>query len=371
MKRVFSAALLSAVLLLLCACSQAPAGNAASPEKAGSMELQYAEHFNVDYYADGSAVLTLGGRDRFLLLPEGTEPWTELPVIRIPVSQVYVASSSVPDLFLCCGALGSLRFTGTNRESWRLPELQSALEAGTLLYAGKYSMPDYELLLEEGCDLVIENTMILHNPETREKLESLGFPVMVEYSSYESHPLGRVEWIRLYGLLTGHAAEAEAFFEAQSALLQTLVTQEPTEKSIAFFHITSSGSAVVRKSADYVTRMIELAGGHSCFAELPESENALSTTTIQMESFYQQAKDADVLIYNSTVSGDLSGLTDLLEKSSLLADFKAVQNGDVWCTEQSMFQQSSATAGMIRDFRSILTGEAAGLDRLQYLHRLT
>ena len=36
-----------------------------------------------------------------------------------------------------------------------------------------------------------------------------------------------------------------------------------------------------------------------------------------------------------------------------------------------MFQQSSATAGMIRDFRSILTGEAAGLDRLQYLHRLT
>ena len=60
MKRVFSAALLSAVLLLLCACGQAPAGNAASPEKAGSMELQYAEHFNVDYYADGSAVLTLG-----------------------------------------------------------------------------------------------------------------------------------------------------------------------------------------------------------------------------------------------------------------------------------------------------------------------
>ena len=88
MKRVFSAALLSAVLLLLCACSQAPAGNAASPEKAGSMELQYAEHFSVDYYADGSAGLTLGGRDRFLRLPPRAAPCADPSVIRIPVSQV-------------------------------------------------------------------------------------------------------------------------------------------------------------------------------------------------------------------------------------------------------------------------------------------
>ena len=371
MRRLFAAALMSALLFLFCACGQQSADSAAAPEKTGSMDLRYAEHFGVDYYADGSSVLALGDRDRFLLLPDGAEPWTDLPVIQIPVRQVYVASSSVPDLFLRCGAIENLRFTGTNADSWRLPELQDALRDGTLLYDGKYSMPDYELLLEEGCDLVVENTMILHNPETREKLEALGFPVMVEYSSYESHPLGRVEWIRLYGLLTGHAAEADAFFEEQSALLETLVTQESTGKSVAFFHFTSNGAVVVRKSADYVTRMIELAGGRSCFTDLPPSENALSTSTIQMESFYQQAKDADILIYNSTVSGDLVGLSDLLEKSSLLSGFKAVQNGDVWCTEQSMFQQSSATAGMIRDLRSILTGESDGLDRLQYLHRLT
>ena len=32
--------------------------------------------------------------------------------------------------------------------------------------------------------------MIYHNPEVKEKLEEFGIPVLVEHSSYESHPLG-------------------------------------------------------------------------------------------------------------------------------------------------------------------------------------
>ena len=127
---------------------------------------------------------------------------------------------------------------------------------------------------------------------------------------------------------------------------------------------------MVRRSSDYVTKMIELAGGRSPFTELPEEDNALSTVTIQMESFYAQARDADVLIYNSTVSGDLERMQDLLAKSSLFEDFKAVQSGEVWCTEQSMFQQSSATAGMIADIHTILSGEADGRDQLTWLHRI-
>ena len=38
--------------------------------------------------------------------------------------------------------------------------------------------------------------MIYHNPEVKEKLEEFGIPVLVEHSSYESHPLGRTEWVK-------------------------------------------------------------------------------------------------------------------------------------------------------------------------------
>ena len=371
MKRAIILALLLCLLLAGCAASQSAAS---VPEPTGSMEISYAENFSVDYY-DGAAVLTVADADRFLLLEREAEApdWFDgsFPVVRYPLEQVYLASSSVPDLFDALGALDRAAYVSSDRQSWRLGAIVDAMDAGDLLYVGKYRAPDYEALLEEGCDLVVENTMIYHNPAVKEKLEALGFPVLVEYSSYEPHPLGRVEWIKLYGLLTGKLPEAEAFFRTQTEMLAALSVAESTGKTAAFFHIMPNGEVVVRRRADYVTRMIELAGGETAFTNLPEDDTALSAVTIQMESFYTQAKDADVLIYNSTVAGDLPDLNALLEKSPLFAEFRAVQNGNVWCTEQSMFQRTSATAGMIADFHRIFSGEAAGDAQLQYFHRVT
>ena len=363
MKRLLCA--LAALLAFVFAC-----GGVSAEEPTGSMELQYAEHFSVDYYAGGAALLQAGDQT-FLLLPEGAsvpEGLEKLPRISIPVKDFYLASSSVPDLFLQMNALDAVRYTSTDAPSWRIPELREAVETEQIAYIGKYSAPDYEALLIEGCDLAVENTMILHNPATKEKLEALGIPVLIEYSSYEPHPLGRVEWIKLYGLLCGKMNEAEAFFDRQLATYQSVEALEPLHKSAAFFHITANGGVVIRRQADYVTRMIELAGAENAITDLPPSDNALSTVTIQMESFYAQARDADILIYNSTVAGDVTDMESFLSQHPLLKDFKAVKEGNVWCTEMSMFQHSSAAADMIRDIRTAVSGDTG--EDLRYLHRI-
>ena len=344
--------------------------SASAEEPTGSMELQYAENFSVDYYAGGAARLQAQDQD-FLLLPAGApvpEGLEKLPRIAIPVKDFYLASSSVPDLFLQMDALDSLRFTSTDAPSWRIPELRAAVEDEEILYIGKYSAPDYEALLTEGCGLAVENTMILHNPATKEKLEALGIPVLIEYSSYEPHPLGRVEWIRLYGLLCGKQAEADAFFDRQVGTFQSVEGLAPLHKTVAFFHITANGGVVVRRANDYITRMIELAGAENAVTDLPPSDSALSTVTIQMESFYAEARDADVLIYNSTVAGDVTDMDSFLSQYPLLGDFKAVKEGNVWCTEMSMFQRSSAAADMIREFRAAVSGDTG--ENLRYLHRI-
>ena len=210
--------------------------------------------------------------------------------------------------------------------------------------------------------------MILHSPAVREKLEMLGLPVLVEYSSYEPHPLGRVEWIKLYGLLTGREKEAVRFFEEQVASCASLQDLEKTGKKAAFFYIGSNGSVIVRKPSDYVSKMIELAGGTYPFTDIPDDGTALSTMNMQMESFFAQAKDCDVLIYNSTVDGGISSVEELVQKSPLLAEFDAVRNGQVWCSEQDMFQQTSAAAGMILDFNAVFTG--ADTSSLRYLRHV-
>lgn len=364
--------LILALLLSGCGSSAAP-DSAVAAEIIGHMELVYADQFAVDRYSDGTSLITIAGTDRFLLLPSGAEipeHDTDAVILRQPLGNIYLAASSAMDLFLQLDALDRIRMTSTTEVNWALPEVVSAMEDGSLLYAGKYSAPDFELVLSQNCALAIESTMIYHSPEIQEKLEDLGIPVLVERSSYESHPLGRVEWIKLYGLLLGLEEEADRFFDEQIQSLASLSEDEPSGKTVAFFHINSTGSVVVRKSGDYVAKMIELAGGQYVFNDLGGEDNALSTVNMQIESFYAGARDADVLIYNSTIDGSLDTVDQLLAKSELLADFRAVRNGDVWCTGQNMFQQSSASAGMIADIHAVLSGEADGRDELNFLHRL-
>ena len=374
MKRIL---LILLCLLFLAGCGTVPAEDdrgqgGQAPVCTGSMELKYAEQFAVDYYSDGSARITIGDEDSFLLLPEGVEaPEGETAtVLRQPLNNLYLASSSVMDLFASLGALDRVGFCSTTEQNWQLPEVREIMQTGTLKYVGKYNAPDFEMLLSEGCTLAVENTMIYHSPDIKEQLESLGIPVIVERSSYESHPLGRVEWIKLYGLLLGREDEAVAFFDDQLEQIAGLNELPGGEKTVAFFHINTVGAAVVRRPGDYVTRMIEMAGGKYIFSDLGGDESAMSTLNMQMESFYTGAKDADVLIYNSTIDGEIDTIDQLLVKSDLLRDFKAVKEGNVWCTEQSMFQRSSASAGMIKDINTILSGSADDTDSLTFLHRL-
>ncbi|MBR3556512.1 MAG: ABC transporter substrate-binding protein [Oscillospiraceae bacterium] len=355
--------------------AETPAAEADPMAVVGQMALSYATQFTVDYLACGGALISVGAEDRFLLLPEGVEvpqgADADLVILRQPMNTLYNAASSAMDFFVQLDAMSQVRFTSTTYKNWGLPEVRDALDAGTLVYAGKYSAPDFELLLGEKCSLAIESTMIYHSPDIKEKLENLGIPVLVERSSYEPHPLGRVEWIKLYGLLLGKEAEAEAFYADQLEQIAQLADLPAGELTVAYFHISTARSVVVRKPGDYLCRMIQLAGGKYIFDELPgQDDSSLSTMNMDMEAFYAGAKDADILIYNSTIDGELNTLDQLLAKSELLGDFKAVKSGNVWCSEHDLFQKSSAAAMMIRELNRILSGEAAEEDQLEFFHRL-
>ncbi|WP_368220882.1 ABC transporter substrate-binding protein, partial [Anaerotruncus rubiinfantis] len=286
------------------------------------------------------------------------------------VQDIYLVATSAMCLFDALGALDSIRLSGTKAGDWYIENARQAMENGEILYAGKYSAPDYELILSGGCGLAVESTMVNHVPEVREKLEELGIPVLIDQSSYESHPLGRTEWIKLYGALLGKEALAQRLFDEQAAYLEEAAGAENTGKTVAFFYISSSGYAVARKSGDYVTKMIELAGGNYIFADLGDPETATSTVTLEMEQFYATAKDADYIIYNSTIDGELATVEELVAKNGLLRDFKAVRNGNVWCTDKNLFQETIQLGLMISDIRRMLTGQVADTDELHYMYRL-
>ena len=366
------------------AVGENPAKTAAAPLTYDhSMELSYAENFAVDYYEGGYKLLTtqLNG-DRILIVPKHQQvpedaealvnPSAEgkpgkLIVLQEPVKNLYLVASSVMDMFAQLDSMDAISMCGLKEEDWYIPAAKQAMKDGTLLYAGKYSQPDYELLLSQNCSMAIENSMIYHTPEVMEKLEEFGIPTLVEYSSYEEHPLGRVEWVRFFGALLDQEEKADQLFERQKEALKRVEAEESTGKTVAFFYITSNGLVQVRQSTDYIPKMIELAGGKYVFENLGDPDSRRSTVNLQLEDFYDGAQDADFLVYNTTIDRQVQTLEDLLKKCSLLKDFKAVKNHQVWCTTEDMYQQSMSAGNLIEDFHRMLTGDDK---ETRYLYRL-
>ena len=365
--------LIPAAALALSGCgSKTEPANTESLVFSHHYQLDYAQQFTADCYEGGYTMVSIpDSGQKFLVVPQDAAEVDSLPadvtVLRQPVENIYLVSTSVMDLILHLDALDSVTLSGTKAEGWYLPEAKQAMEEGRIAYAGKYSAPDYEQILAANCSLAIQNTMILHTPEVKEQLEHFGIPVLVERSSYESGPLERMEWIKLYGILLGKEEQAEQVFAAQEAAIAPLLEQEPTGKSCAFFSLSSNNLATVRKGSDYVAKMIEMAGGTYVFSDLTDNGNSLATMNLPLEDFYAGAKDADVLIYNSAIEGTIASVSQLTEKFPLLSEFKAVQNGQVWCTSQSLFQQSMALADLILDMNKVFTEGTPAADTLKFL----
>lgn len=359
--------------LALCSC----AGHQTPPvwegmEPVSELSLQYAQQFSVSCYDAGYRMLTIEESGRYFIVPEGAAVPEGLPsdivVLQEPLDCIYLAATSAMDPLRAIDAVRCVQLVGTNADGWYIPEAKQALADGSMLYAGRYSAPDYELIVSKGCDLAIESMMISHAPEVKEQLERLDVPVLIERSSYESTPLGRMEWVKLYGALLGRDSEAQQIFDAELAALAPVLETKPTGKTAAFFAVNSTGAVNVRKSGDYVAEMIRMAGGEYVPRDLGDNGNALATMNIDMESFYTAAKDADILIYNSTIDGELTTIEELLQKSAALADFKAVREGNVWCTGRNLFQESMSLGRMIAEFHAIFT--ETDPQSLIFLHRL-
>jgi len=337
-----------------------------------TMPLKYASCFHVYYYEGGYALIDVPQSAQYLVVPEGKSApdglSDSITVLQKPLDHIYLAATSAMALFDAIDGLDSITMSGLEASGWYIDDAVNAMNEGKMVYAGKYSEPDYELLVDSSCDLAIESTMILHTPKVQEMIEMLGIPVFTDRSSYESHPLGRTEWIKLYGVLIDKEDEAEAFFDKQAEVIEKLKDFQNTEKTVAFFSVSSDGTVVVRNTTDYIPKMIEIAGARYAFTDLG-SQNTSNTVKMTMEEFYAGAVDADYLVYNAAIENPISSISDLTAKDQLFADFKAVKEGNVWCTGKNLYQATDTVGQLITDFNVMVTnGDASQMTFLNKIN---
>lgn len=352
--------------------SEADLGNGWKPVK--HMKLKYAKQFSVYYYKDGYKLIRLHDDSKFLVVPEGKDAPNgidkKISVLRQPLNRIYLAATASMCLFDRLGSIDNIKYSGAEHDDWYIENARKAMEEGRISFVGKYNQPDYEALASGKCDVAIESTMINHVPAVKKKLEEFDIPVFTDQSSLENHPLGRTEWIKVYGAMLNKEPEAEKIFDEQVKVLEA-IDNKKTNKTVAFFTILPSGQVMVRKSGDYVSKMINLAGGKYVFRNIGDHKKVRATVTIDMEDFYKHAKSADILIYNNTIGGTITSISQLEQMNPLMKEFKAVKNGNVWYTGQNLYQETTGFGQMISDMHKVFVDGNVDSDSLTYLHKFS
>ena len=230
---------------------------------------------------DGSASLK-GSEEQ--PLPEGLPDGT---VVRVPIERAVVYSSVHAGVMKELGAFSAVRGV-CDAQYYTMPEVQRGLADGSIADCGNSLSPTIERLVALKPDAIILSPF---QNAGYGVLTNLGVPI-IECADYMEHtPLGRAEWIKLFGELLCCREKADSIFQATadeySALTALTATVEHRPKVIS--EMITSGVWFVPGGDSYMAHLFTDAG-----AFYPWSDNNNSgSLSLDFSQVLARAQDAD------------------------------------------------------------------------------
>lgn len=230
---------------------------------------------------------------------------------------------------------------------------------------------DQELVKDIGSLLSLNTEMILDiNPEiiigfssnsdnkAFELLQHSGIQTLMNGSWLESHPLGRAEWIKIYGHLFHKSSQANAYFqniETNYLNAVSLAKKAPKKPSIL--------SGNMYKDVWYVP------GGNSYAAKLINDANGeyywqnstdTGSLSLSFESVYDKASEADIWIGG----GNFNSIQELINFEEKYGLLKAAKNNNVYSKDL----KKGNTGGILYYEQGSLHADWVLLDLIKIFH---
>lgn len=159
------------------------------------------------------------------------------------------------------------------------------------------------------------------------KYEELGIPYIQIAEYLEPHPLGRAEWMKLFGLLTGNLEIAQKEFkkiEDSYNLAKTkamLYSELPTVFTGSFYQ----GKWYAPSGESFVANFIRDAAALYVFSD----ENGADNIELEMEKMIEKAHNADY--WGKVIfSDEMPTKTSFVEEDERLNAFKAFREGQLF-----------------------------------------
>lgn len=192
--------------------------------------------------------------------------------------------------------------------------------------------PKYEQIVDVKPDLVLLVSYAEDNAMARQ-LGRLGIDYVYINEWMEQHPLGRAEWIRLVGLVTGCEREADSIFTEVCHAYEALAAQPVTGTRRSIFSGQDfRGTWYVPSGDTYMGQLFHDAGATYCY----ENDLRGQSIPLTLEQALQDFSEADVWVGCTAPSKEALLLID--ERHSWL---KAYRTGEVY----NFYRRSTPTGG--------------------------
>ncbi|WP_158729330.1 MULTISPECIES: ABC transporter substrate-binding protein [unclassified Flavobacterium] len=157
------------------------------------------------------------------------------PVIQVPLQSIVVTSTTIiPFLEMLQVEQKLTGFPHTNYIS--SAKTRKRIDAGLVKNLGQNEKLNVEQLIELEPNLIVSFGINNNNP-TLDNLQKSGLKVLIQADWMEQTPLGKAEWLKLYGALFGKEKEAKIIFDTivkNYKEAQQLVAQKKSTSTVLY-----------------------------------------------------------------------------------------------------------------------------------------
>lgn len=244
-------------------------------------------------------------------LPEGD-------VVRTPIQRAVVYTSVHSSLIEQLGAYDCIKGV-CDLKYIKIPRLQNDCLKGKIKDLGESGNPNIEAIIDLDPDVIMLSPF--QGSGTYGRLGKLGVSI-IECADYmETSALGRAEWMRFYGMLTGTTAKADSIFRGIEQRYNDLKTKAQTATSKAPSVIVDfkyGNTWYVPGGQSTIGRLLADAGANYIFADTEQS----GSIELPIETVFDKSINADIWLvrYNQATDKTYSEIaTDYANYANMKA----------------------------------------------------
>ena len=295
MKKELLSAYIVSIVLLLSACSGRSKTSSDTAHQ-DTLKFHYAENISIIKHNNYTEVNlrnpwdTLKILHTYFLIDKQKEEPAHLPsgtIVRIPLEKSLVYSSVHCGVWNEMNCLSSV--AGICDLSYiRMPEIQDGCKNGRIIDCGSSMNPDIEKIIDLSPDAILLSPF--ENNGGYGRIEKLDIPI-IECADYmESSPLGRAEWIKFFGILTGKEQTADSLFheiEKKYVSLKKKAAQAHNRPTV-ITELKFGSAWYVPGGRSTVSQLLADAGANYLFAENVSS----GSVPLSFETVFDKGHDA-------------------------------------------------------------------------------